>query len=789
MRGRRHAALHLEPFKPTTICNIIMDQSELRQWEARCIQEEPPECTAACPLHLDVRAFIGHLREGRLKESWQILHRTLPLTRLLGRVCDAPCQGRCKRGEAGDAVQIGALERACLEQIEEDYRVTLLPPKGKKIAVVGGGWSSLTVAWDLIRKGFGVTLFDNGDPPGAVLVRRHAPIITESMAAEEMAVLQKWGVLFDTGADISSPPFFQQTAAAFDALYVGLEVVTPAQWPLDRPPDSRLKVDEKIQVTSHPKVFAGGDTSSVILQVSQGRWAATSIDRYLQKVSLTAGREKEGPYDTRLFTSLKGVTFKAATGMADPLKGYTPQEAQNEGERCLQCECLECVKACPYLEAFGAYPRKYAREIFNNESMFMGARTANKMINSCSLCGLCETVCPEDFAMQDLCLKTRRSMVENERMPPSAHEFALADMAFSQGEDFFLTRHAPGTDASAHLFFPGCQLCASSPHQVESLYAYLRQKISGGVGLMLGCCGAPAHWSGRREETDAVLAELKQHWQALASPTLILACASCHAMFSTLWPEAPTQPLWKTLEAVGLPEDSPKTTKGPLALHDPCTTRGVPAVQQSVRRLSGQLGLTISELPLSQNQTECCGFGGLMDNANPQIAQTVIQQRAAQSPHDYLTYCAMCRDRLAATGKRCLHLLDLIFPGGEEDPAGRPRPGWSERRDNRARLKARLLKVLWREPPPEPSNQERMALQISPKVQRLLDERRILKDDIREVIAHAESGGGKLKHRETGRLKASYRPRLVTFWVEYAPLPTGFEIFNAYAHRMEVKRS
>ena len=68
------------------------------------------------------------------------------------------------------------------------------------------------------------------------------------------------------------------------------------------------------------------------------------------------------------------------------------------------------------IEALGfeAYPRKYAREIYNNESIVMGPRQANKLVNSCSLCGLCERVCPEDFAVQDLCLQARRSMVRSQ---------------------------------------------------------------------------------------------------------------------------------------------------------------------------------------------------------------------------------------------------------------------------------------------------------------------------------------------------------------------------------------
>ena len=63
-----------------------MDQSELRQWESRCTQEEPPRCRAACPLHVDVRAFCTHMAEGDLRKAWGVLCRTLPLWEGLNKV-------------------------------------------------------------------------------------------------------------------------------------------------------------------------------------------------------------------------------------------------------------------------------------------------------------------------------------------------------------------------------------------------------------------------------------------------------------------------------------------------------------------------------------------------------------------------------------------------------------------------------------------------------------------------------------------------------------------------------
>jgi glutamate synthase (NADPH) small chain len=206
-----------------------------------------------------------------------------------------------------------------------------------------------------------------------------------------------------------------------------------------------------------------------------------------------------------------------------------------------------------------------------------------------------------------------------------------------------------------------------------------------------------------------------------------------------------------------------------------------------VRRILEKLGQTYEELPLGRELTECCGYGGLMQNANPELAAEVVRRRAALSDADYLTYCAVCRDNLAATGKRALHLLDLFFPReGEADPAARKRPDWSRRQENRARLKAALLRDLWSERPGEMEEHQKIVLDISPNVRELLDKRRILTEDVQKVIRHAEKSGERFFHSSTGRYKAAFKPYNVTFWVEYTPAGEGYTIHNAYSHRMEM---
>ena len=763
-----------------------MDQQELRELEYRCIQEEAPWCTAACPLHVDARAFVGAIGLGRWSDGWKILRRHMPLPGILGRICDAPCEGQCKRAQAGDAIRIGALEQACVQSEPPPHSILPLPSKGKAVAVAGSGLSSLTAAWELARKGYAVTVFEAGESAGAPLRRLDPLRLPGEVIDAEIALLTKLGVRFETGQDPDTRQMAGGWRNTFDALYLGLDALEGRAWELERNDEGMIQADGQSLQTSGAGIFAGGQSASFVWQAAQGRWAATSIDRFLQGVSLMAGREKQGPFKTRLFTSLEGVTPLPAVPMAANAVSYTQSEASAEAVRCLQCECLECVKVCDYLKKFGGYPKRYAREVYNNLSIVMGEHKANRLINSCSLCGLCAHVCPNDFAMQELCLQARQAMVDSDKMPPSAHEFALLDMAFSQSERFAMARHQPGHDASAYLFFPGCQLCASAPGQVEKVYDHLCATLKDGVGLMLDCCGAPAHWAGRRSAYDAQSEHIKARWEALGRPAMILACATCLRMFKDHLPMIPTTSLWFQLEA-NRPEIAVTGLNGPLAIHDPCTTRYDEELQACIRRLLTQAGLETEELALGGANTECCGFGGLMQNANPELARNVAQHRASRSESDYLAYCAMCRDNLAYTGKRVIHLLDLFFPDTQQsDPAQRPRPGWSQRQENRARLKAHMLKTLWSEVDDKMNVQEPVKLEISAEVAELMDERRILVEDLQCVIQHAEESGERLFHPPSGHYKAAYTPYKVTFWVEYSPGPQGYVVHNAYAHRMEV---
>ena len=809
-----------------------MDQKTLREIEKQCLQEEAPACQSACPLHVDVRTFVGQVRKGKWSDAWKTLNKTMPFPGILARICDHPCESSCLRADLGGSIRISDLEKACVKTPKPRIRTLPMPSKKINMAILGSELSSLVVALDLLRKGYRVTLFSRADNLGRHLLQMDENILPNKVVESELAILDSLGL--QQKNTLPSKDELEEVLTTFEALYIGLDDPDCNDLLQEVLPDPKTRA----LPGKHKKgQFVGGNISSPILQAFTGRAAALSMERTVQRVSLSHGRQDEGSYSTRLFTNTEGVESLGQVVPKDPREGYTQEEAREEAARCIDCQCLECLKVCPYLDEFNGYPKRYAREIYNNASIVQGHHTANLMINSCSLCGLCTEICPGNFSMADLCLDARRDMVERRFMPPSAHEFALQDMHFSNSGHFHLAHHAKDKDQSRFAFFPGCQLSGSDPEKTAAVYHFLSSHWSEETGLILQCCGAPAYWAGNEAETHPVISLLRQNWQKMGAPKLIVACSSCLEMLGKYLPEIDTISLWEVLDRCELPQGARRfemvlEAKSDLqcpgmngyggsaqrsgagqtmqmAIHDPCTTRHSPEIQSAARSLAEKLGIQLQELEFGREKTECCGFGGLMRNANPEMAKKQIERRATQSVLDYLVYCAVCRENLRGNGKRSAHLLDFLFPGqNETDPAARVRISISERRDNRISLKRALLAAVGVDVEGESDgdltalrrnllgeNQmidgkkidDRIQLHISTAVATKLEDRRILHDDIRQVIAHAEATGQKMQSEVSGHFLASYRPHLVTFWVQYSPAEIGYHIYNGYSHRMEIK--
>lgn len=140
----------------------------------RCIQCKKPMCVTGCPVEIDIPAFISAIRDKDYRDGLNVIRKYNMLPAICGRVCpqENQCQGKCILGRKKKAISIGALERFIADYAADKglYEKPEVPKSnGHKIAVVGSGPAGLTVAADLAKIGYKVTIFEALHEAGGVL--------------------------------------------------------------------------------------------------------------------------------------------------------------------------------------------------------------------------------------------------------------------------------------------------------------------------------------------------------------------------------------------------------------------------------------------------------------------------------------------------------------------------------------------------------------------------------------------------------------------------------------------
>ena len=140
----------------------------------RCLNCKNKPCVSACPVQINIPAFIERVANEDIEGAFAILSESTSLPAVCGRVCpqENQCEGKCVRGIKGEPVGIGRLERFVADYHREHCTAAPVKPEpnGHKVAVIGAGPSGLTVAGDLAKLGYKVTIFEALHLAGGVLV-------------------------------------------------------------------------------------------------------------------------------------------------------------------------------------------------------------------------------------------------------------------------------------------------------------------------------------------------------------------------------------------------------------------------------------------------------------------------------------------------------------------------------------------------------------------------------------------------------------------------------------------
>ena len=182
------------------------------------------DCQWACPAHTPVPEYIRLIAHGRYSDAYMINWRSNVFPGILGRTCDRPCEPACRRTRVEkEPVAICRLKRVAADY-KDDIRERLPKPaakkNGKRIALVGGGPASLTVARDLAPLGYECVIFDQ-DPKAGGMIRTQIPKfrLPDSVIDEECGYILDLGIEFRSGKRIDSLKAL--LAESWDAVFVG----------------------------------------------------------------------------------------------------------------------------------------------------------------------------------------------------------------------------------------------------------------------------------------------------------------------------------------------------------------------------------------------------------------------------------------------------------------------------------------------------------------------------------------------------------------------------------------
>ncbi len=183
------------------------------------------DCQWACPAHTDVPEYIRLIALGRFSDAYMVNRTSNVFPGILGRVCDRPCEPACRRGRVEDKpVAICRLKRVAADLKDEiTERLPVIPTEknGKRIACVGAGPSSLTVANDLLPLGYEVVIFEQWGEPGG-LMRTNIPAfrLPEKILAEEIGYIIGMGAEIRYNSRVDSLKNLLDSGE-FDAVFIG----------------------------------------------------------------------------------------------------------------------------------------------------------------------------------------------------------------------------------------------------------------------------------------------------------------------------------------------------------------------------------------------------------------------------------------------------------------------------------------------------------------------------------------------------------------------------------------
>jgi fumarate reductase (CoM/CoB) subunit B len=282
---------------------------------------------------------------------------------------------------------------------------------------------------------------------------------------------------------------------------------------------------------------------------------------------------------------------------------------------------------------------------------------------SCTACDLCAVICNRKLSPAELLREWRAEVAASAEGVPAGLAPCLTDhpnnLYTSYRRAYAGDTCFPEPVPAETVFFPGCAMGATTPNLALTVFDSLQKRYPG-LGWLEGCCFDLLDKLGLDERYGWAQQSLAAQVTQAGARRIVTACPTCHYRLSRTFPELQIISIYQLLagerrRVSGLPAR--------IAVHDSCADRKHQDLGCAVRGLLPQT----DELKHKGKRSLCCGAGGGVNFANPDLAAETARRRWAEVEASgaqlLVTYCTRCAVQLSGTtpGIPVAHILDLIF--------------------------------------------------------------------------------------------------------------------------------
>lgn len=333
--------------------------------------------------------------------------------------------------------------------------------------------------------------------------------------------------------------------------------------------------------------------------------------------------------------------------------------------------CNSCVEGCLLLKQIG-----------EDIPLLAQRRPSIFEAYSCSLCGLCEAVCPSSLSIKNMFAETRKQAVANKSIDIDEYRYMFPDrkvnvMSLFREINCIDYQELCPDQKCPVAFFPGCTLLTYSPELTRTTYFELK-KIYKKITLLSECCGLPLSQLGLSLRFDNYVTLVQTKMISLGIKKIIVACPNCYYQLRPVMKQIGIEivTIYEALtHSILLNKPLARCKNLSVTVHDSCPDRFEGIFAKQSREALQRIGYKVLEMAHNHSNTVCCGSGGQVTHFQPELARDLVFSRleeAEKTKANFLTSnCMGCILNLARIpGKiHVQHALNLLF-GLEEDFSG-----------------------------------------------------------------------------------------------------------------------